>query len=273
MSFGARNPNQFQGQAPAAYVAGVGRGASGFTTRSDIGPARSAPAPTADAQFGQAPAGYVAGRGRGMGVLAREQDELSARHVQEETDRADYSESNYDQFSGYGERLFTAGTPYEEDDAEADRIYDSVDEFMEGRRKRKREQQMLEEQRTKARSDRPKIADQFADLKRDLASVTAEQWDSIPDIGDHSLKLKQKSRKETYAPLPDYLISGGGGTNPLSQLAAASGGLDTPAGPAAAGGTQTVTGLAEARGTVLSLKLDKMSDSVSGQVRDSIPPM
>lgn len=29
-------------KAPAAYVAGLGRGASGFTTRSDIGPAREA---------------------------------------------------------------------------------------------------------------------------------------------------------------------------------------------------------------------------------------
>ena len=29
-------------KAPASYVAGLGRGASGFTTRSDIGPARAA---------------------------------------------------------------------------------------------------------------------------------------------------------------------------------------------------------------------------------------
>ena len=30
-------------QAPAGYVAGLGRGATGFTTRSDIGPAREGP--------------------------------------------------------------------------------------------------------------------------------------------------------------------------------------------------------------------------------------
>ena len=29
------------GDAPSNYVAGLGRGATGFTTRSDIGPARS----------------------------------------------------------------------------------------------------------------------------------------------------------------------------------------------------------------------------------------
>lgn len=55
---------------PTNYVAGVGRGAMGFTTRSDIGPARPAPAPMGAPgdlpSFGQAPAGYVAGRGRGQ---------------------------------------------------------------------------------------------------------------------------------------------------------------------------------------------------------------
>ena len=78
-----------------------------------------------------------------MGELARDQGELSTKHVQDEQDRGDYSESNYDEFSGYGEKLFR-GTPYEDDDLEADRIYDSVDEKMEGRRKRHREQQELE---------------------------------------------------------------------------------------------------------------------------------
>ncbi|KAJ1932615.1 U4/U6 x U5 tri-snRNP complex subunit Prp1, partial [Kickxella alabastrina] len=38
--------------APPGYVAGLGRGASGFTTRSDIGPAREAAAATATAGAG-----------------------------------------------------------------------------------------------------------------------------------------------------------------------------------------------------------------------------
>lgn len=37
-------------KAPASYVAGLGRGASGFTTRSDIGPAREAADETAGAE-------------------------------------------------------------------------------------------------------------------------------------------------------------------------------------------------------------------------------
>ncbi len=49
-----------------SYVAGVGRGATGFTTRSDIGPMRSSHA-APEVSFGKPPPGYVAGGGRGMG--------------------------------------------------------------------------------------------------------------------------------------------------------------------------------------------------------------
>ena len=182
-----------------------------------------------------------------MGELARDQGELTVRHLQEETDRGDYSESNYNEFSGYGERLFS-GTPYEEDDIEADKIYESVDERMEGRRKRQREKQMLE---AKKSLEERSIADQFADLKRDLASVTPEQWEAIPDVGDHSLKYKQRRRNEIFTPVPDFLI------------ADTKGGLSQTVDPKE--GAQSVSGFAEARGTVLSLKLDKMSDSVTGQ--------
>ena len=97
-SFGRRVPPTVK---PTNYVAGLGRGAVGFTTRSDIGPAREAantapggglqgmqgpgamppPPPMPGMQglgpgqhgpertdYGQAPEGYVAGMGRGMGA-------------------------------------------------------------------------------------------------------------------------------------------------------------------------------------------------------------
>ena len=49
------------------------------------------------------------------------------------------------------------------------------------------------------REERPKISDQFADLKRELKDVTREEWEGIPDIGDHSLRLKQKKRPDRLA--------------------------------------------------------------------------
>jgi len=265
--FGSKSANTFSSSSvPQGYVAGLGRGAMGFTTRSDIGPARPA-AGVLDPQFGQAPVGYIAGQGRGMGELARDQGEMAVqpKKSQEEVDRGDYSESNYDEFSGYSGSLFTtAGAPYDEEDAEADQIYESVDEFMDGRHKRRREQQMLDAQKNK-KNFKPTITDQFADLKRELGTVSFEEWDSIPDVGDHSLKLKQKKEKESFLPLPDYLLAGGLSNNRAGILSAQETMSQKPGDLHTDAGATTVTGLAEARGAVLTLKLDKMSDSVTGQ--------
>eukprot|EP00628_Pelagophyceae_sp_CCMP2097_P003699 CAMPEP_0184088358 /NCGR_PEP_ID=MMETSP0974-20121125/6184_1 /TAXON_ID=483370 /ORGANISM="non described non described, Strain CCMP2097" /LENGTH=1023 /DNA_ID=CAMNT_0026391069 /DNA_START=75 /DNA_END=3143 /DNA_ORIENTATION=+ len=313
---------------PTNYVAGLGRGAVGFTTRSDIGPAREAPkkggipgevprgqqGPSANpnalqsqpqfedaprggvlgvprTHFGDAPSGYVAGLGRGMGDQAVEQGETNPVKEKLAREEGDLNEANFDKFSGYGGGLFNDGSPYEHDDAEADQIYEAIDERMDSRRKRKREEKLLETMK-KYREERPKISDQFADLKRELKDVSRDEWEGIPDVGDHSLRLKQKKRPEKLTPMTDSLIDSmrsqaalAGQAHALDARQQAYGGFDTPqAGgsrtpmggwrtPMAAGGTQSVagtassltSGLAAARGTVLGLKLDKMSDSVTGQ--------
>ena len=40
--FGSKSASTYNTGVPAHYIAGLGRGATGFTTRSDIGPARPA---------------------------------------------------------------------------------------------------------------------------------------------------------------------------------------------------------------------------------------
>lgn len=125
-----------------------------------------------------------------MGELAKSQSESAGSHG--DGDHADYSESNYDEFSGYGgERLFS--TSYEEDDVEADQIYSQVDEAMENRRRRAREQQMLAVQK-KAKlgaangvQERPRIADQFIDLKRELVHCLPRTRMMIETFLHHSL--------------------------------------------------------------------------------------
>ncbi|KAE9020411.1 hypothetical protein PF010_g5660 [Phytophthora fragariae] len=257
---GQRVRNTYASGAPANYVPGLGRGAVGFTTRSDIGPARAPMAQdgTQDAPF-LPPAGRglpSAGRGSGtagMGGFGREKDEHE--------DFGDYSETNYDEFSGYSSRGLFQDTPYDEDDREADDVYEQVDARMDARRKRRRELKQLEELK-RARREMPKISDQFADLKGSLHSMTDAEWDMIPDIGDYSLKYKintaLQKRNEMFAPVPDSLLG-------QATAAAVSGtvtpGADTPS----SGLASSVTGLAGARGAQLSHKLDKMSDSISGQ--------
>lgn len=59
--------------------------------------------------------------------------------------------------------MFSSG-PYDADDREADAVYDTIDIRMDGRRKERREQKFQEEIE-KFRQERPKIQQQFSDIK------------------------------------------------------------------------------------------------------------
>ena len=81
---------------PNNYVAGLGRGATGFTTRSDIGPART------------------------------------------EDKKEQLNDSKYDEFSGYSGSLVD-DMAYDEDDEQADLVWNEIDAKMDERRKSRRE--------------------------------------------------------------------------------------------------------------------------------------
>lgn len=284
MSLGQKQRNTYDTGAPANYVAGLGRGAIGFTTRSDIGPARAPDegegiVPAAAGRGAGPPPGYIAGGGRGLGGVVLNgpngQGPMPAgigrgsgtvglggfgREKDENEDYGDYSETNYDEFSGYSARGLFNDVPYEKDDQEADDVYESIDQRMDSKRKERRELRAMEDMK-RARKERPKISDQFADLKSQLGQVTDAEWEAIPDIGDHGLKYKASQRKaQIYTPLPDHIIDG------ARQAGAKVNALDTgTVTPFSGIATPVGAGLSETRGTVLSLKLDKMSDSISGQ--------
>ncbi|KAJ4803427.1 Pre-mRNA-splicing factor 6 [Rhynchospora pubera] len=240
---------------PANYVAGLGRGATGFTTRSDIGPARAAPdLPDRSAALGAAPAGAV-GRGRGKGAGEEEEEE--------EADDKGYDENQkFDEFEGNDVGLF-ASAEYDEDDKEADAVWEAIDKRMDSRRKDRREAR-LKEEIEKYRASNPKITEQFADLKRKLADVTPQEWDNIPEIGDYSNRNKKK-RFESFVPVPDTLLEKARQeqehVTALDPKSRAVGGTETPW---AQTPVTDLTAVGEGRGTVLSLKLDRLSDSVSG---------
>ena len=127
--------------APENYVAGLGRGgksaldkfpihpanrfiATGFTTRSDLGPAREGPS---EDQIKEA----LAKRAQQLGAAPP-----TAYGATEKKDEADDDEDRYqDPENETG--LFSGGNFDAEDDA-ADRIYQDVDERMEKRRKSRR---------------------------------------------------------------------------------------------------------------------------------------
>ncbi|KAF7353043.1 hypothetical protein MVEN_01272000 [Mycena venus] len=225
--------------APASYVAGLGRGASGFTTRSDIGPARDGPSAE---------------------VIA----EAQAR-------RGEEAEVDPDQFQDpdneYG--LF-AGTTYEQDDEEADKIYQQVDEAMDARRRARREAQEQIDL-AKHRAERPKIQQQFADLKRGLSSVTDEEWENLPEVGN--LTRKKRRKMERSFAVPDSILVGDRSKNEyensLDDRQQQSGGFETPAD---SGTLTNFVEIGQARDKILSLKLDQISGTATSGTSTSVDP-
>ena len=66
-------------------------------------------------------------------------------------------------FAGYGGSLCSRD-PYDQDDAEADQIYNNIDDRMDEKRKDRREKR-LKEELEKYRQERPKIQQIFWDLR------------------------------------------------------------------------------------------------------------
>lgn len=140
--------------------------------------------------------------------------------------RGEEPEVDPDQFQDpdneYG--LF-AGTTYEADDEEADKIYEQVDKNMDARRRARRYASTLDaslccvlidalyrEAREEAelarhRAERPKLQQQFVDLKRGLSAVTDDEWSNIPEVGNLTRKKTKRYSERSWA-VPDSVIVG-----------------------------------------------------------------
>lgn len=116
-------PDFLSQKAPENYVAGVGRGATGFVTRSDLGPSHEGPT---DEQMKAA----IAKRSMQLQNKANGRDSKD-----DEKDDAADDPRYQDPDNEVG--LFSGGI-YEKDDEEADRIWQEVDEKMAKRRQKQR---------------------------------------------------------------------------------------------------------------------------------------
>jgi pre-mRNA-processing factor 6 len=105
--------------APENYVAGLGRGATGFTTRSDLGPAREGPS---EEQIKAA----VAKRSKELGFT-------------DGKDKDDDDKEDDPRFQDPDNEVgLFAGGIYEKDDEEADEIWRNIDDRMAKRRQKQR---------------------------------------------------------------------------------------------------------------------------------------
>ncbi|RQM08041.1 hypothetical protein DH86_00001375, partial [Scytalidium sp. 3C] len=243
--------------APENYVAGLGRGATGFTTRSDLGPAREGPS---EDQIKEALAKRAAQLGAtGYGATNK-------------TEEDDDDERFQDPDNEVG--LFAGGV-YDRDDDEADRIYQEVDEKMDKRRRARREAREKAEREEYERNN-PKIQQQFADLKRALGTVTDEEWAALPEVGDltgKNRRAKQNLRQRFYA-VPDSVIAGARDSTELGTTVMDDGPSGT--GDVADGTMTNFADIGAARDKVLQVRLDQASqgngtDSVAGSATNIDP--
>lgn len=136
---------------------------------------------------------------------------VEAHHVAASRKRSRLASANFEDEEEDGPNSRTLGDNdaavfadaiYEEDDVEADKIYAAVDERVNAHSTKQHQKRLKKEQKEQRRAN-PTISQQFADLKAELGAVSAEQWASIPDIGDYSV---QKQKFEKLTPAPDSLL-------------------------------------------------------------------
>ena len=133
----------------------------------------------------------------------------------------------------------------------------------------------LKRELEKYRQERPKIQQQFSDLKRDLNSVSELEWVNIPEVGDSRNKKQRSQRGDKLTPVPDSVFAhraalASNQTYTIDPMT----GLKTPF----TDGTNSIIGsksvipgdldlrkIGQARNTLMDLKLNQVSDSVTGQ--------
>ena len=139
-------------------------------------------APTYD---GEPPPGYIPGRGRGATGFTTRSDVGSAVDTNKDGEEGQFKDDR--------------------EDDEADKIYAAIDERLAGRHKKRRIER--EEKEGAQAGAEGKISDQFKDLKQKLSAVSEAEWAALPDVGDRSLKFKQKRQQEVFTPLVDTMLA------------------------------------------------------------------
>ncbi|EFC49970.1 predicted protein [Naegleria gruberi] len=235
------------GEPPPGYVAGIGRGATGFTTRSDIGPARL-------------PSRFTQPQGSSSNSTTEEENE-------QETNQT------FDEWSGYGGNILGRVTGVEdEEDKEADSIWSAISQRMENKKKRKNVTENENQTSKYAKysvltssldSQKPKIAATFSDIKEELKYLSKEEW-NIPEVSGSAVNSKNPNRLnqqmyERYTAAPDQLILDKLNNNTLKFNNTA----DT--GKMNQSGTLTdLRALGEMKETIMKSKLQSLEDSISG---------
>lgn len=154
-----------------------------------------------------------------------------------------------------------AGTVYDKDDEEADKIYDMIDQRMDEKGRARREASEKKAQEAYLAAN-PKIQTQFSDLKRSLATVSEEEWGALPEAGNITGKRRKNNTRndgKTYV-VPDSVLAGARDRNDVNTSIDDEKGVATPA---SSGTVTDFREIGQARDKSLSLRLDQLGGAAS----------
>lgn len=173
-SYRSSNENKW-GKPPPGYIPGYGRGAVGFTTRADIGNAK-----TSEVGF------------------SINNSQLIRNMIKDgEIEKEDYFKEYKKNWENDDKGLLINNIidSLDKEDIEAEVIYNRLDEYLGNKRKKKIEEKEKEEKDLL-------VKDEFLELKSKLGIMSTKEWNMIPDVE----VMNKKERKEKYTYIPDKFI-------------------------------------------------------------------
>ena len=105
----------------------------------------------------------------------------------------EFDDADFDDWNGYSGSLF-AGIKEDAEDREADRSFAKVEDYIDGRRRQKREDK-ARELSLKYTQKNQDVSSRFTDAKRKLADISQEEWEQLPDSQD-LVKYNRKKRND-----------------------------------------------------------------------------
>lgn len=152
------------------------------------------------------PPGYVAGVGRGAVGFSTVKNTLNKNSQTEDTDDNENNANQDVNESG----LLVSQSKRDEEDEEADRIFEEIENRLKSRRKHNTVIKVPTD-------DELSLKSRFSDLKRDLTSLTEEEWLLLPEAGDMTRKNKRlrilEQQLQRLYTAPDLILAKGVGLN------------------------------------------------------------
>jgi pre-mRNA-processing factor 6 len=128
-------------------------------------------------RWGAPPEGYVAGLGRGaVGFVTRAD---IGGPTQPREDAENINDTNFDEWGGFSGSIFQ-GKEGDNEDREAEQMFNTVEGYMEGRQNKKRADKLKEKQHM-FEKEKINYKAYFSEDKKQLKDVSRVEWESIPE--------------------------------------------------------------------------------------------